>query len=133
MRARNSSPSFFDTRIRPVLVGVGVGALGCMGLLMLMALIIQSVDVPRSAVLPLSIAAAAGGAFIAGLVSAAMAGRRGLLVGVVCGLVLFLLILAAGIARYADVSGGAAAVKLAVLVLCGGIGGVLGVNMRKHG
>ena len=85
-----------------------------------------------TAVLPLAIAAAAVGAFLAGMVAAAMAKRRGLLLGIGCGLVLFLLILLAGFARYAGVDGGNAVVKLAVLPLAGGIGGVLGVNMRKR-
>jgi putative membrane protein (TIGR04086 family) len=99
---------------------------------MLMALIVQSVDVPRAAILPLAITAAAIGAFLAGLTAAAIAKQNGLLLGAVCGLVLFLLILLAGVARYAGVNGGNAVLKLAILLLCGSIGGVLGVNLRKH-
>ncbi len=131
MRAQSKAPSFFGSRVRPVLVGVGVGLLVCFGLLMLMAMLVQAVDVPRTAILPLAIAAAAVGAFVAGLVAAAMARRHGLLMGVVCGLVLFLLILLAGVSRYAGVGGTTALLKLAVLVLAGGVGGVLGVNLRK--
>ena len=132
MRAHDRTPSFFHRWLRPVLVGVAVGLIGCIGLLMLMALIVQSVDVPRAAILPLAIAAAAIGAFLAGLTAAAIAGQKGLLLGAVCGLVLWLLILLAGVARYEGVSGGNALIKLAALLLSGGIGGVLGVNMRKH-
>lgn len=132
MRAHDRTPSFFHRWLRPVLVGVAVGLIGCIGLLMLMALIVQSVGVPRAAILPLAIAAAAIGAFLAGLTAAAIAGQKGLLLGAVCGLVLWLLILLAGVARYEGVSGGNALIKLAALLLSGGIGGVLGVNMRKH-
>ncbi len=131
MRAKKKPASFFDTRLRPLLIGVGVGLLVCFGLLMLMAMLVETVDVPRAAILPLAIAAAAGGAFVAGLVAAALAKQQGLLVGVTCGLVLFLLILVAGFARFAGVDGSQTAIKLAVLVLAGGIGGVLGVNMRR--
>lgn len=132
MRAQDRTPSFFHRWLRPVLVGVAVGLIGCIGLLMLMALIVQSVDVPRAAILPLAIAAAAIGAFLAGLTAAAIAGQKGLLLGAVCGLVLWLLILLAGVARYEGVSGGSALIKLAALLLSGGIGGVLGVNMRRR-
>ncbi len=132
MRAHDRTPSFFRRWLRPVLVGVAVGLIGCIGLLMLMALIVQSVDVPRAAILPLAIAAAAIGAFLAGLTAAAVAGQKGLLLGAVCGLVLWLLILLAGVARYEGVSGGNALIKLAAFLLAGGIGGVLGVNMRKR-
>lgn len=132
MRAHDRSPSLFRCWLRPALVGVAVGIIGCIGLLMLMALIVQSVDVPRAAILPLAITAAAIGAFLAGLTAAAIAKQNGLLLGAVCGLVLFLLILLAGVARYAGVNGGNAVLKLAILLLCGSIGGVLGVNLRKH-
>ncbi len=132
MRAHDRTPTFFARWLRPALVGVAVGLIGCIGLLMLMALIVQSVDVPRAAILPLAIIAAAIGAFLAGLTGAAIAKQKGLLLGAVCGLVLWLLILFAGVARYEGVSGGNALVKLAALVLSGGIGGVLGVNLRKH-
>ncbi len=132
MRANDRSPSFFRCWLRPVLVGVAVGLIVCVGALMLMALIVQSVDVPRAAILPLAIVAAAIGAFLAGLTVAAVAKQKGLLLGAVCGLVLWLLILLAGVARYTGVSGEGAALKLAVLLLCGSVGGVLGVNMRKR-
>ncbi len=132
MRAHDRTPSFFRSWLRPVLVGVAVGLIGCIGLLMLMALVVQSVDVPRAAILPLAIGAAAIGAFLAGLTAAAIAKQKGLLLGAVCGLVLWLLILLAGVARYTGVSGEGAVLKLAALVLSGGIGGVLGVNLRKR-
>lgn len=132
MRAHDRTPSFFRSWLRPVLVGVAVGLIGCIGLLMLMALIVQSVDVPRAAILPLAIAAAAIGAFLAGLTAAAVAGQKGLLLGAVCGLVLWLLILLAGVARYEGVSGGNALIKFAAFLLSGGIGGVLGVNLRRR-
>ena len=132
MRAQDRTPSFFRCWLRPVLVGVAVGLIGCIGALMLMALIVRSVDVPRAAILPLAIVAAAVGAFLAGLTAAAIAKQKGLLLGAVCGLVLWLLILLAGFTRYAGVSGGSTAIKLAALVLSGGIGGVLGVNLRRR-
>jgi putative membrane protein (TIGR04086 family) len=113
-------------------VGVAVGLIGCIGVLMLMALLVQSADVPRVLIVPLAMAAAAIGAFLAGLTAAAVARQNGLLLGAVCGLLLFLLILVAGVARYAGVSGTHALLKFAVLLVCGSIGGVLGVNMRKR-
>lgn len=132
MRAHDRTSSFFTRFLRPVLIGVAVGLIVCIGLLMLMALVVQSVDVPRAAVLPLAIIAAALGAFAAGLTAAAVARQKGLMLGAVCGLTLWLLILLAGVARYEGVSGGNALIKFIALVLSGGIGGVLGVNMRKH-
>ena len=56
MRAQDRTSSFFRCWLRPVLVGIAVSLIACIGLLMLMALIVQSVDVPRSAIWPLALA-----------------------------------------------------------------------------
>ncbi len=131
MRVRNGEPSFFEQWVRPVLVGLAVGVIVCILMLMLMAAAVQSVDVPRRATTPLAVIAGAVGAFAAGLTAAAVTGRRGLPVGAVCGLALFLLILIAGFVRYSGVGGGYALIKLAALLVSGSVGGMLGMNLRK--
>lgn len=131
MSVRNGSPSFFEQWVRPVLIGLAVGVIVCILLLMLMAAAVQSVDVPRRATTPLAVAAGAAGAFAAGLTAAAITGRRGLPVGAVCGLTLFLLILIAGFVRYSGVGSGYAFIKLAALLVSGSVGGALGMNLRK--
>ncbi len=132
MESRDRTPSFARQWLRPLLVGTAIGVIVCVAALLLMAALVRTVDVPRAAVLPLAIAAAAAGAFAGGLAAAAAAGQRGLAVGALCGLVLYLLILLAGFIRYSGVSGGTAVLKLAVLIVAGGLGGVLGVNCRRH-
>ena len=132
MRTRESHTSVFTALIRPLLIGVAVGVVVSVLTLMLMALLVQSIDVPRAAVLPLAMSAGATGAFVGGLTTALAAGRRGLLMGALCGLVLFFLILLAGFVRFAGVSGGTAVLKAAVLAVAGGIGGLLGVLRRKR-
>lgn len=132
MESRDRTPSFSRQWLRPLLVGTAIGVIVCVAALLLMAALVRTVDVPRAAVLPLAIAAAAAGAFAGGLAAAAAAGQRGLAVGALCGLVLYLLILLAGFIRYSGVSGGTAVLKLAVLIVAGGLGGVLGVNCRRH-
>ena len=107
-------------------------AIACIALLLLMAAVVRSVDVPSRASMPMAVAAAAGGAFLSGLTAAHLAGRRGLLFGALCGAMLFLLILIAGFVRYSGVSGGFTAVKLLVLTAAGAIGGVLGVGRKKR-
>ena len=132
MESRDRTPSFARQWLRPLLVGTAIGVIVCVAALLLMAALVRTEDVPRAAVLPLAIAAAAAGAFAGGLAAAAAAGQRGLAVGALCGLVLYLLILLAGFIRYSGVSGGTAVLKLAVLIVAGGLGGVLGVNCRRH-
>ncbi len=130
MKNSHTDATLFGRWIKPLLIGLAVGVIGCVALLMLMAALIQTVDVPRVAVLPLAIAAAAVGAFLAGLTAAIISKNRGLIMGLISGAVLFLLILSAGFIRYADVDGTVALIKLAVLTLAGGVGGFLGVSRR---
>ena len=130
MKPNDNTRPLFSRLLRPLLVGLCVGVISCTLLLLLMALLVGSVDVPRQAVLPLAIAAGAIAAFLAGLVTARMAGKNGLLLGMACGLLMFLLILVAGFVRYTGVDAGVSAIKLAALLVAGGVGGVLGVNRR---
>lgn len=132
MKNQDRTPSVLQGKIKPILLGLCVGVLCTTLLLLLMALIVRSVDVPRGAVTPLAVTAAAVGAFAAGLTAALAARRNGLLLGAVCGLVLFLIILVAGNLRFDSVDGSFAAVKAAVLTVAGAIGGVLGVNRRRR-
>ena len=131
MSGRNGSPSVFERWVRPVLIGVAVGVIVCILMLLMMAAVVQTVDVPRRATMPLAVIAAAAGAFAAGLTASAVTGRRGLPVGAVCGLTLFLLILIAGFVRYSGVSGGYALIKLAALLVSGSVGGLLGMGLRR--
>lgn len=132
MNAHRKDPSLFTRWIRPLAVGLAVGVICTVVLLLLMAALIRSVDIPHMAVTPMAVAAAGIGAFTAGLTAAAVAGQRGLICGLLCGVILFLIILLAGFIRYAGVSGGFAMIKLAVLTVAGGLGGILGVGRRKH-
>ncbi len=131
MRTQEKNASFITGWVRPLFIGLAVSIVVTVAVLMLMALLVQQVDVPRVAVLPMAIAAGAVGAFGGGIASAIASGQRGLVMGCLCGFALFLLILLTGFIRYTGVSSGAAFIKLAVLTLTGGLGGVLGVNRRR--
>lgn len=132
MKTRKNTASVFSVWLRPLLIGTAVGVVGCVLLLILMAAVIRTVDIPRAAVMPLAVTAAAVGAFFAGLTAAAVTGRHGLLMGALCGVLLFLLLLTAGLVRYAAVTVGYTLLKLAVLTAVGALGGVLGVNRHRR-
>ena len=97
MSAQNRTPSALMQWLRPLLIGTAVGIIVCIALLLLMAAVVQAVDVPQRATIPLAVTAAAAGAFFAGLAAARAAGQRGLLFGALCGLLLFLLPAALGV------------------------------------
>lgn len=118
--------------VRPVLIGAAVGAFCCLAILMLCAAVMAARDIPQMAVTPMAVIAAAVGSFIGGLVSARAAGSRGIVYGAACGVVLYLLVMIAGFAVLKDIRGIYALVKLAVMVGCAAIGGIIGVNVRRR-
>ena len=131
MKPREKTSSLWLTALRPMGVGLCVGMVCCTLLLLLAAAVMNTVDVPQGAVVPLAVCAAGCGAFAAGLAAALVAGRRGLLWGAVCGALLFLCLVLAGIVRFGGVDGGFAAIKAAVLTFCGAVGGLIGVNRKR--
>ena len=114
--------------LRAVAIGVVVGTVVCLLLLLGMAAIMASQDVPKVAVVPMAVIAAA----IGGLVCARIAKEKGLLLGLLCGAALYLLILLAGTIWFRDSHSTYIFIKLAILVGCGGVGGVVGVNLKKR-
>ena len=132
MNTQSTTRTVLQQWVRPLLVGLCVGVLCCTLLLLLAALTIQSVEIPRAAVTPLATVAAGIGAFAGGLAAALAAGRRGLVMGALCGILLFVIVLLAGLARATGIDPGYAAIKLAVLTVAGAIGGVLGVNRKRR-
>ena len=117
--------------LRPIGVGLCVGVIVGTLTLLLLALLFRSVEIPHGAAAPLAVTAAAVGAFGAGLTAARLARCRGLAVGALCGVGLFLILLVAGLIRHGDVAPAFALIKGAALTLSGGVGGLLGVG-RKH-
>ena len=118
--------------LRAVAIGVVVGTVVCLLLLLGMAAIMASQDVPKVAVVPMAVIAAAIGAFVGGLVCARIAKEKGLLLGLLCGAALYLLILLAGTIWFRDSHSTYIFIKLAILVGCGGVGGGVGVNLKKR-
>ena len=71
-------------------------------------------------------------AFVAGFVTAKIAKQRGLLCGSISGLLLFLLFLIAGVAMSQGHSGVDAVMRMILMILSGGIGGLISVNGKSH-
>ena len=118
--------------LRPIILGAVVGALCCTLLLAVMAAIVASQDIPKAAITPMAMVAAAAGSFIGGIASARIAKEKGLLVGAACGLLLFILVVLSGLAFLKEIRGAYILVKLAVMLVCSALGGVIGVNLRKR-
>lgn len=116
----------------PVLIGAAVGVLVCLVVLLITAAVMTAVVLPMSVVTPLTLAAAALGAFVGGLSAARLSRERGLLYGALSGLLLFLLMVTAGLIVVPDVHGALLPLKAALTIAGGALGGIIGVNLRRR-
>lgn len=132
MRPQSANPSLLRRWLRPLLVGVCVGVVSGTLLLLGAALLLRAADLPAGAVTPLALGAAGLGTLAAGFAAALMAGERGLLVGALCGTLIYLLLLPVGLTRFGGAEGAFALTKWAVLTVCGAVGGLIGVNRKRH-
>ncbi len=130
--ARQEEVSAVVRWVRPILIGAVAGIVCCLLLLLLCSAVMAAQDIPQMAVTPMAVVAAAIGAFVGGFIAARAAGARGIVYGAACGAVLYLLVMIAGFAVLKDIRGVYALVKLAVMVGCGAVGGIVGVNFRKR-
>jgi putative membrane protein (TIGR04086 family) len=117
--------------VKPVAVSVLVGAVVSALLLLAMAFVLASRTVPQFAVNPMASFSLAGGGFAAGLCCAKIMRRKGLLYGAVCGALLTMIVLLAGLALRDGAFGVPVLFKALFLMLPAMLGGVLGVNARR--
>lgn len=118
--------------VLPMLFGIMGALIISLLLLAVFAMIMSMRDMPSAVILALAYASVAGGSFAGGFVSARLIRSRGLVVGAVTGAAFLLILYLAGlITRQTQFSVDLLG-KIAVAVLAGGAGGIIGVNKRKR-
>lgn len=115
--------------IKSLLIGLCVGVVTATLLLLLCALLLYKMDLPLGAATPMALAAIGLGGLAGGVAVGLSARQQGLLWGAVCGTLLYLVLLMAGLTR-GGVAPGYAILKWAVLTVCSAAGSVWGVNRR---
>lgn len=118
--------------IRPIAMSVLVGAVCCALVLLLMAALMAAVNVPQFAVDPMASFALMAGGFAAGFSCAKIMREKGLVYGAICGVLLSLLVVLAGLAINDRGFGIPALFKVAFTLFSSMLGGVLGVNARRR-
>lgn len=134
--SRASKPSAAETGdlarfSRAVALSVGVGALVTFLILCVFALLMSVRDLPHSAVSPISILAVAAGTILSGWCCARILREKGLLWGLCCGTIFFLLAFFCELMLLGQPVGILALYKFIIYAASGMIGGVLGVNHKR--
>ena len=115
-----------------MLWGTGIGGVLCILFLLLMAAVMTALDMPASAVTPLAITAGAAGALFGGAVAGWLGKMQGWLSGALTGALLFVLVAIAGSAFSLESGWSHQLLKAVIFLLCGAVGGVVGVNLRHR-
>lgn len=119
--------------VKALAVGTVVGFIICMLILLLITFILVKIQkFPETLVVPAAIFTACIGAFVGGYFSARVKKNNGLLMGAVCALVLFVLLLLIGSLFAGDMFGVVSLLRMSAMLISGAIGGVLGVNKRRR-
>lgn len=113
-----------------VALGAGVGVAATMLLIIAFAAVLASVDLPESSPVIIASVCIGLGALLGGFVSAKRNGHSGLLCGLLCGAVVFLLFAFVALIIGSDI-GITFIIRLLVALLFGGIGGIMGINLRR--
>ena len=116
---------------RSLAVSVVVGVVLTFLILCAFAALMSVRDLPHSAVVPMSILAVAAGTILSGYCCARILRERGLLWGLCCGTLIFLLTLFCELMLLGQPIGILALYKYIIYAASGMIGGVLGVNKKR--
>ncbi|MCL2884307.1 MAG: TIGR04086 family membrane protein [Oscillospiraceae bacterium] len=116
---------------RPLLWGSAVGIVTCAVLLAAFAALFASQPVPTAWIAPVGLVGAALGALAAGFVGARVMKQKGLLIGLLCGLTLYLLVTLCGLLFLHTVGSARTLLKMALMLAASAAGGVLAMNIKK--
>ena len=111
--------------------GVTAGAIVLGLLTVCFAAVISLGRLPSSAFSSFAQLAAFVGALVGGFLGARRAGGRGAVVGAVTGAALFAVLTASALIVSGKAPGGTTVTRLIAMPLCGAVGGILGVNLRR--
>ncbi len=118
--------------LRSLIIGTILGTIVCLVMLLVMAAIITAQDIPTTAVKPMAVVAVALGSLSSGFFAAKIGRKNGLFLGGACGFLLYILILLTDTVWFQCFQGSRWFVNLIILMACGCLGGVLGVNLKKR-
>ena len=131
MKSRKEEPAWLAEWVKPLAIGTVAGIVTCFVSMLLMAALLLTQDAPHNVVSPLALVVLVVGCFAGGVTAARLAGKNGWLMGLLCGGMLFLVLLLAG--GFAPLRNAEAhpLIKIAVMLFTAAVGGIVGINLKR--
>lgn len=118
--------------IKGIIIGTLIGAACCAVLLCLSALAINMISgIPYGALDWITAAIAGISVLVGAYIAAAISKSRGLPTGIICAVIFMLILYVAGFCNTNGSVSVITAVKTAVALICGALGGIWGVNRKE--
>ena len=117
-----------DSALRCVVPALTAGIIAMFLLILLFAFLLSHADVPLSILHPAGLAVGCTGAAVSGFVCSRLRQEKGFFYGLGCAGALFCILLAASCLLWKDRAEPYMFVKLFSMLLCGALGGSIGVN-----
>ena len=125
---RKNTQANMTLLFKPILKGGILGLAIILILFVFLALILASGILPLSATPAIACIAISIGAFFAGFFTAKTTGKNGLVIGALCGFVLFLIFTVIGMAAFTSAPSTSTIIRLIIFVTAAAIGGIIGVG-----
>lgn len=118
--------------LKAVVIGASAGALLLvLFLLVISGILVAAKSLPQNLLSPIVLVACGLSSFFAGYVCVRIARMRGMLYGILTGLLLFTVVFVEGVIAVNEPLSFEALVKGLLMTLCGAVGGIIGVNKRR--
>lgn len=131
MRSRKEEPTWLSEWVKPLTISTMVGIVTCFVSMLLMAALLLTQDAPHNVVSPLALVVLVVGCFAGGVTAARLAGKNGWLMGLLCGgLLFFVLLLAGGFAPLRSIETHPL-IKMAIMLFSAAVGGIVGINLKR--
>lgn len=119
------------TYLKPVLIGTLSGAVIITLLFLISAAIIANVNISVPSISIIVCVCGGLGAFASGFIASKILKRRGFFVGIMCGIILCIIIIAATLIFSGSFISGESITKFLVIITAAVLGGAVGVNAKK--
>lgn len=117
--------------IKPFIFGTVSGTVLILVLFALFAVAITKFSISAGILSLLVVIAGGLGAFLAGYIASRAIGRKGLVIGLVSGVIFVVILAISSLASAGSFGGGQSLTKFIVILAAAALGGVLGVNSKK--